>query len=137
MSSSTSDRKKRRRRKRKGHYHRGNHVSPKAGECRYRSGWELKYMEWLDGNPDVVSYSYEKVVIDYTSNKRTGKQRKYYPDFLVEYSDRKELVEIKPSKRLVQARVKKKLEAATAWCLAHGVLLKVMTEHGLKELGLL
>lgn len=128
---------KRKIRKKRGHYHRGIHVSPKAGDCSYRSGWELAYMIWLDANVDVITYSYEKIVIEYVSNKRTGKLRKYYPDFFVEYENRRELIEIKPAKRLTQARVQKKLKAAEAWCVAHGVTLRVLTEQELKPMGLL
>ena len=69
-------------RKRRRGYHRGTYVSPVAGECKYRSGWEEKYMNYLDSNADVVSWSYENLVIQYVSNKSTGKLRKYYPDFL-------------------------------------------------------
>ena len=129
---------KRKRRKRKGHYHTGSHESPKAGTCEYRSGWELLFMQHLDGDPTVATYQYEGLCIEYLSNKKTGKHRKYYPDFLIEHVDgRKRLVEIKPSKRVDQARVQKKLDAARVWCQAHGVALEVITEVELKGMGLL
>lgn len=126
-------------RKKRGHYHTGTHVSSKTGqECRYRSGWELLYLQHLDADPTVVTFTYEATVIPYVSNKRTGKLRKYYPDFLVDYvGGRRVLVEIKPKKRLEQARVKKKLDAAREWCGAHGVTLEVITEVELRQLGLL
>lgn len=128
----------RRRRKRKGHYHTGTHESPKAGSCEYRSGWELLFMQHLDADPTVASYQYEGACILYLSNRKTGKMRKYYPDFLVEHVDgRKRLVEIKPSKRVDQARVQKKLVAAEAGCREHGVTLEVLTEVGLRSMGLL
>ena len=129
--------KKRRRKRKGGHYHRGLHVSPKAGECKFRSGWEQAYMIWLDSNVDVTSYTYEKTIIEYVSNKKTGKIRKYFPDFLVEYSDHSELIEIKPAKRLEQARVKKKLAAAELWCTAHGIVFRVITENELRPMGLI
>lgn len=131
--------KRRRKRRKKGRYKRGIHSSPKsAAECRYRSGWELVYLHHLDNDPNVVSYFYEGVCIPYTSNKRSGKQRKYYPDVLIERADgSKTLVEIKPSKKLVQATVQKKLEAARAWCSEHGVTLEIITEVELRGLGLL
>ncbi len=91
-------------------------------------------MRWLDDNPDVVKYGYETVVIEYVSNMKSNRRRKYYPDFLVEYAAHKELIEIKPSKRLVQANVKKKLAAAKGWCDAAGITLKVLTEHELKQI---
>lgn len=128
--------RRKRRKKRRGHYHRGIHVSPKAGECSYRSGWEVSYMEWLDANAEVVSYSYEKTIIEYVSNLKTGRRRKYFPDFLVEYADHSELIEIKPASRVGQAKVQKKIAAAKGWCDARGIEFKVLTEKELKPLGL-
>src|ERR1700688_72277 len=130
---------RKRRRKRKSRYHRGTYVSVKSGQsCSYRSGWELQYMQWLDACPTVKDWSYESVIIPYVSNSKTGKIRKYWPDFLVEYIDNhQELVEIKPSKRLVQAKVKKKLAAAGDHCRAHSLTLVVLTERELVGLGLL
>jgi hypothetical protein len=95
-------------------------------------------MQYLDDCSEVVSWSYECVKVPYLSNQRTGKMRTYFPDFLVEYVDKRvELVEVKPSKRLTQARVQKKLEAARGYCNAHGLTLVVLTEKELKGLGLL
>lgn len=127
------------RRRRKGRYKRGVHISPKAtSECRYRSGWELVYLQHLDADPEVLSYSYEGIVIEYVSNVRTKKIRKYYPDVFIEKTDgSKILIEIKPKRKLVQGTVQKKLAAAKEWCSAHGVTLEVITEIELKLLGLL
>ena len=95
-------------------------------------------MQYLDADATVASYQYEQVCIPYTSNVRTGKLRKYFPDFLIEHTDgRKRLVEIKPKKRVEQARVQKKLKAAETWCSEHGVTLEVLTEVELKLMGLL
>lgn len=126
-------------RRKKRHYHTGIHVSPKTGQtCKYRSGWELAYMLHLDSDPTVVGYRYEDVKIPYVSNTRTKKIRSYWPDFLVQQRDGQQLlVEIKPKRKLDQARVQKKLKAAALWCQAHGVTLVVMTEKELKLLGLL
>lgn len=131
-------RKRRRRKKGRGHYNRGLHVSPIAGECKYRSGWEVKYMVHLDSDPQVSTWSYEKLVIEYVSNQRTKKIRKYYPDFQIEYKDgSKVVVEIKPSRRLDQAKVVKKIQAAQAWCQSNNMTYKILTEIELKDLGLL
>ena len=126
------------RRRRRG-YHTGVHQSHKSGgPCHYRSGWELLLMQWFDSEPSVASYGYETVVVPYVSNSRSGRQRRYFPDFLVEFTDgRRVLVEVKPSKRLAQARVQKKLAAAREWCGAHGVALQVITEKELRGMGLL
>jgi len=126
------------RKKRKGRYNRGVYNSPIAGQCKYRSGWELKYMVYLDSNPDVVSWSYEKVVIEYISNQKTKKIRKYYPDFEVEYIDGKKIiVEIKPSRKLQKATIVKKIRAAKEWCTKHDLTYKILTEIELKDIGLL
>jgi hypothetical protein len=125
--------------RKKRRYHTGIHVSPKTGqECRYRSGWELAYLQHLDADPGVVGYRYEDVKIPYVSNVRAGKVRHYWPDFLVQRTDGQQLlIEIKPKRKLDQDRVQKKLRAAEAWCQAHRVTFQVLTEVELKLLGLL
>lgn len=127
-----------RKRRRKRRYHTGVYTSIKTGQkCCYRSSWELKYLQWLDAHDEVLTFGYEGVKIPYISNLKTGKLRTYYPDFWVEYVDgRKQLVEIKPKKRLTQARVQKKLKAAETWCQEHGAVLVVLTEVELLALGL-
>jgi hypothetical protein len=95
-------------------------------------------MVHLDENPDVVSWSYEKLIIEYISNKKTKKVRKYYPDFQVEYKDgTKVVIEIKPSRKLNHPMVIKKVRAAKEWCTTHEVTYKVLTEIELKDMGLL
>lgn len=130
--------KKKRKKKRKGRYISGIYNSATAGECKFRSSWELKLMLYLDENPDVEFWSYEKIVIEYVSNVRTKKLRKYYPDFLVRYKDgRTELIEVKPKRKLDQAIIKKKIAAAQAWCLDKGITYTIMTEVELKSMNIL
>jgi hypothetical protein len=130
--------KKKRRRKKKGRYHRGLHVSPKGGECKYRSGWELSYMKWLDANPDVETWTYEKLVIEYVSNLKTKRLRRYYPDFYVKYVDgRIEVVEIKPKRRLQGVTVQKKARAAVDWCAQNGATYIMLTEVELKSISII
>jgi len=128
---------KRKKKRRRG-YHRGLYVSSIAGECKFRSSWEEKYMRHLDSDPNVSTWSYEKLIIEYLSNKKTGKIRKYYPDFLVELKDGTRLViEIKQHRKLDNAIVKKKIAAAEEWCSAHSATYKVLTEIELRQLGIL
>ncbi|NBW06509.1 MAG: hypothetical protein EBR82_00610 [Caulobacteraceae bacterium] len=131
--------KKRKRQKRKGRYHRGEYVSIKTGQvCKFRSGWEEKVMVHLDADPGVELWTYEQTVIEYLSNIRTKKFRRYYPDFYVKYSDgREEIVEVKPKRKLGQITVKKKANAAREWCASRGIAFKIITEVELKEMGLL
>lgn len=129
--------KKRRRRKKR--YHTGVYVSTKTGkECRYRSGWELSYLQHLDADPSVVSFAYEELAIPYVSNVRTGKLRRYYPDVLVDFIDgTQKLIEIKPKRKLDQVKIVKKLKAAREWCRVHNVTFEVITEVELKAMDLL
>ena len=126
------------RRRKKGHYHTGIYKSTKTGaEISYRSGWERSYCEWLDANPDIKTYLYEGVVIAYVNNVRSRDLSKYFPDFLIEYIDgHKELIEIKPARKVEQKKVQKKAEAAEQWCKDHGAVYKIITENDLKALGI-
>jgi len=129
---------KKRKKKKTGRYRRGLHVSPMAGDCKFRSSWEQKYMLYLDAHPDVSCWSYEKTVIEYVSNQRTKKIRKYYPDFYVEFKDgSRRLIEIKQKRKLEQASVKKKAHAAHAWCASNGATYEILTEIELKNMGLI
>jgi len=131
--------KPRKRKKRKGHYQRGEYVSIKTGQvCKFRSGWEEKVMVHLDADPTVEHWTYEQTVIEYLSNIRTKKIRRYYPDFYVKYLDgREEIVEVKPKRKLDQVTVKKKAEAARSWCSDRGMTYRMLTEIELKDMGLL
>jgi len=95
-------------------------------------------MVHLDADPGVELWTYEQTVIEYLSNIRTKKFRRYYPDFYVKYSDgREEIVEVKPKRKLGQITVKKKANAAREWCASRGIAFKIITEVELKEMGLL
>lgn len=128
----------RRRRRKKSRFHRGVHVSIKAGNCSYRSGWELAFMKYLDECDNVVSYEYEKLIIEYVSNVRSGKKRKYFPDFVVKYVDNTvDVIEIKQQRRLHHLTTIKKANAAREWCTANYATYKIYTEIELKSLGVL
>ena len=111
----------------------------------YRSGWELTFMMFADGNDKVVKWASESVQIPY-KNPLTGKQTIYIPDFLIVYQDRTgkqiaELIEIKPKAQTMitektrSARDKMavvvnhaKWGAAKAWCSRQGISFRVVTE---------
>ena len=95
-------------------------------------------MQHLDADRTVAAYEYEMLVIPYVSNARSGKVRRYFPDFLVTHRDgSRRLIEIKPKKRLTNRITQKKLAAAQAWCDGNGTRLEIVTEDTLKSLGLL
>ena len=92
----------------------------------------------LDSDPQVVVWTYEQTIIEYLSNIRTKKVRRYYPDFYVKYQDgREEILEVKPKRKLEQAVVKKKAEAARQWCSDRGMVYRILTEIELKDMGLI
>jgi hypothetical protein len=139
MTAEKKPKKTRKKRKRRGHYQRGEYTSTKSGQvCKFRSGWEEKIMVHLDTSPDVESWTYEQTVIEYVSNIRSKKVRKYYPDFYVKYTDgHVEVIEVKPKRKLDQLTVRKKADAARTWCSERGLTYRIITEIELKDMGLL
>lgn len=112
-------------------YKKGTHYSPKVDKnFKYRSGWELGYMKYLDENPDVPFYEYESFKIPYIYRK---KRRNYIPDFLIGNL----IVEIKPAYKLTQKKNIAKFEALKEYCKANKLEYKILTEKELKELGII
>jgi hypothetical protein len=117
------------------------------GTPRYRSGWELSFMIFLDNNDNVMQWASESIQIPYR-NPITGKQSIYVPDFLITYRTRQntliaEVIEIKPKKqsiveskmsnrdRMVVAINYAKWDSATKWCNRNGLKFRVITEDDL------
>jgi len=118
----------------------------------YRSGWEWTFMQFCDTNPSVLQWASEAVRINYR-NPLTGKNTIYVPDFLITYNDAQgrqhaEVVEIKPLKETTLENAGKsvrnqasailnmaKWEAARAWCRAHGLTFRVVTENDIFHMG--
>jgi len=115
------------------------------GTPRYRSGWELSFMIFLDNNDNVMQWASESIQIPYR-NPVTGKQSIYVPDFLITYRTRQntliaEVIEIKPKKqsiieskmnnrdRMVVAINYAKWDAASKWCSRNGLKFRVITEE--------
>ena len=114
------------------------------GTPRYRSGWELAFMRFLDNNDNILQWASESISIPYR-NPITGKQSIYIPDFLITYKNRNnqmvaEVIEIKPKKQsVVESKMKAneratvavnyaKWDSATKWCRKQGLLFRVITE---------
>lgn len=115
------------------------------GRPRYRSGWELSFMNFCDNNRHVLKWASESIRIPYR-NPLTGKQTVYVPDFLVQYVNKNnqictEVVEIKPKKQsILESKASNreratvavnhaKWEAATHWCRRQGLTFRVVTEE--------
>lgn len=69
-----------------------------TSDIRYRSGWELKFMKYLDRQPEVLRWSSEEIIIPYKS-PIDGKWHRYFPDFWVKTAKGETLIEIKPKKQ--------------------------------------
>jgi hypothetical protein len=114
------------------------------GDPRYRSGWELSFMRFLDSNDSVLQWASESVAIPYR-HPLTGKMTRYIPDFLMTYRTRDnqmraELIEIKPKKQsVIESKLSNrdraivainyaKWAAAQKWCKQQGLTFRVITE---------
>jgi hypothetical protein len=121
------------------------------GAPRFRSGWEMSFMMFLDNNDHILQWASESISIPYR-NPITGKQSIYIPDFFITYRTRNntmmaELVEIKPKKQsLVESKMNDrdraivavnyaKWDAAVKWSKRNGCQFRVITEDDLFHQG--
>jgi hypothetical protein len=122
-------------------------------EIIYRSGWELKYMLWLDDNPEILFWSSEEVIIKYHS-PIDRKIHNYFVDFWVKTQKKEYIIEIKPlaqtkppkkplkdtksskkrylNESLTYVKNKAKWTTADAWAKKHNMSFKIITENELK-----
>lgn len=116
----------------------------------YRSGYELKFMNWCDKNDDVTAWGSEEIVIPYRS-PIDNRVHRYYPDFVIRVKDTTYLIEVKPYRFTQEPKIPKrktkrfitevkqwgvnlaKWESAKEFCLDRGWEFKIITE---KELGI-
>lgn len=109
-------------------------------------------MQFLDNNPSVLQWASEAVHINYR-NPLTGKNTIYVPDFLMVYNDasgatQAEVIEVKPVKETSLQEAGKnprnqaaailnmaKWQAAQAWCQAHKLKFRVVTENDIFHMG--
>jgi len=103
-----------------------------SGKIKYRSSWELKFLEWCDKNTKITKIISEGIKIPYTDFN--GKKRNYFPDFLIEYNNEKILIEIKPKNQILNETNQKKFEAAKKFCKKYNIKFLILTEIELKNL---
>ena len=75
-----------------------------------RSSYELRFMNWADRSPAVISYSSEETIIPYVC-PTDGRAHRYFVDFKIQIKGkdnniRTYLVEIKPSSQTVPPKPK-------------------------------
>lgn len=120
-----------------------------VSKIRYMSSWELEFHNFLDNNPNVLSWSSEEIAIPYL--KPTDRKiHRYYPDYWVKYKDRdgniiQEIIEVKPHKETRKTRARNpktrlyedityainvaKWRAAKQFCDKYGIKFRIVTER--------
>lgn len=96
----------------------------KGGNFTTKSSYETRYVDILEDDPDVITFSYEPFRIPYTFD---GVDLWYIPDFLVKYAGREELIEVKPAKLLDLPKNVAKIAALER----HELPFRVITEGDL------
>jgi hypothetical protein len=116
------------------------------GTIRYRSSWELAFMNFCDTNDNILAWASEAIQIPYI-NPLKQKKTHYIPDFFIKYRNATgqevaEMIEIKPSKetsleaagRSVRNQAyavvnQAKWKAAASWCADRNINFRILTEH--------
>ena len=98
---------------------RGEFQDPKKSPYnfeRFDSDLERRMMVRLDSDPDVKKWMKRHgISIPWIDAQKH--QRRYLPDFLVEYQDgRKAIIEVKDPSRIDSPDVQRKRKAAEIWC---------------------
>ena len=110
------------------HAKHGYYKSPKTGlTMYYRSSLELRFMTCLDSDVKVTVYWHEP----FSLKMETG--RRYLPDFKVEYSEKTELIEVKPKFQIIDERTQSKAKTGIAYCQEHGWEYRFVTLEDIKE----
>ena len=127
-------------------------ISKYKGDYRkidHRSGLELRFMRYLDGNDSILKWSSEEIVIPFRS-PIDGKVHRYFPDFWVKTAQGETLIEIKskvqtkppkpkPNRRRFIKEVKiwgineAKWKAAMAYCETRNWKWQILTEQDLTK----
>ena len=83
---------------------------------RYQSDLERRMMVRLEGDPTVKKWMKRHgISIPWIDNQKH--QRRYLPDFIVEYEDgRRIILEVKDPSRIDSDDVQRKRKAAEIWC---------------------
>lgn len=117
-----------------------------------RSSWEIRFFNWADSNPNVLSWSSEETIIPYISPVDL-KPHRYFMDgkikvktatgvqvYLIEIKPAVQTQIPKPSKRKTQGFLNEcktyavnsaKWAAADRWAKDRGWIFKILTEYDL------
>jgi nitrogen fixation protein len=103
-----------------------------GGKIKYRSSWELKFLQWCDQNPNIIKVISEGIKIPYKDVD--GKIKNYYPDFVILYKNDKLLIEIKPENQTLNETNQRKFAAAKEFANQKGLKFLILTEKELQNL---
>jgi hypothetical protein len=120
----------------------------------YRSSWEVRVMNWLDINPNVLWWASEELHVPYRSPV-DQKMHRYFPDFIIRIrrkagQETTLMIEVKPERQTKKPTQKRKTKryleeaatyavnqekwrAAELFCHQQGWQFVVLTE---KDLGI-
>jgi len=122
------------------------------GSPRYRSSWELSFMQMCDTHPSIIKWASEAISIPYRC-PITGKPTIYIPDFFIQYADKNgklnsEIIEVKPRNQTVKEQVGRsktnqieyarnvvKWRAAQSWCSSKGLVFRIVNESDIYHVG--
>lgn len=98
---------------------RGHYENPRKSPWnfeKYDSDLEQRMMERLEGDPQVAKWMKRHgITIPWIDGQKH--QRRYVPDFLVQYEDgRKVVIKVKDPSRIDSNDVQRKRKAAEMWC---------------------
>lgn len=118
---------------RKPNFRRGSFASKKCNcDFEYRSGMECDFYECLEGDRDVIGWSYESVKVPYFWQ---NSWHNYIVDLKVIFCDGSvQLWEIKPANQTTLEQNQAKWASANNFCSNLGWEFVVMTEVGLGKL---
>jgi hypothetical protein len=117
----------------------------------YRSSYELKVMNYLDNNKNIIEWSSEEIVIPYIC-VTDGKKHRYFPDFYVKTRSndgiiKEMLIEVKPKSQTLEPKKQKRISRkyitevmawgknqakwkyAKEYCLDRGWEFVILTEY--------
>jgi len=97
----------------------------------YRSSYELRFLEHIDKDNNIINLEYEKIRIPYIDSK--GDSHTHIPDYLLTLSSgNKVLVEVKPSTFLIRDEdTIRKCMAAMFWAITNNISYSIIAEKDL------
>ncbi|MCM3410213.1 TnsA endonuclease N-terminal domain-containing protein [Metabacillus litoralis] len=111
---------------------RGKHNSSKMFKMiPWESTLERDFIKLLDFDPTVISFQSQPIRIDYLFQ---GKERKYYPDFLVKKNDYKNYIyEVKALNKTNEERNIVKFQVGRRYCLENNMKYVIVTEKDIRK----